>query len=183
VAGVELLVSALPQSLAKLTLSNNQLSAIPDVLTSVTSLTHLDLNFNQIGNEGATGLAEMLPFWPNLRDLSVLDNGITSEGMQALAPPLLDLNLERLRMNQAFDGTDETQLVVNWYQAAGMPLPPIQHVGLGIEALGEVRRAVARVTEERLRMLAFGSVTHARLGQQSPAHGLDAELVAMILHM
>jgi Leucine-rich repeat (LRR) protein len=166
------------EELTRLTLSNNSsVWGVTTTFTPPTTLTALDVSYNNIDNTGATGLAMILGDLGNMEALNLEGNKIMRVGMRALACPVVRLtNLTELHTNQFGLPPHIGVVALDWSQALGITLP-IQHTGLRIEAVQEVWGAF------RLRMLAFGSVTHARLGQQSPAHGLDAELVAMILHM
>jgi Leucine-rich repeat (LRR) protein len=196
--GGRVLARALPHfPLKKLTVDGNRLGSegvreIARALTS-TTITSLFLTSNHIGDAGAVALAATLPSMPNLKELWLSDNPmITMVGGQAVVDAVLSLeNLVRFQMFQmqptpigtGVDPDLVAPLNMDWERAAGMSIPAIPNLeNLGWDFMSAIRH-VRRVQGQRLRYTAFAMATHPRLGEQSAAHGLEVELVAMTLHM
>jgi hypothetical protein len=105
------------------------------------SLVHLNLNFAQLGSEGAIALANA-PGWDRLRSLDVSATKLSETGLRAL---LASPNLRRLNWLKVSGGgyPDPTLLTIPQDIARSITeLPHLAHLELWVEPLGSESRSI-----------------------------------------
>ena len=99
-------------------LGNAEAKMLADALQSNTSLTYLNLSYNQISDEGVRVLASALRTHPSLKRLDLQGNQISDEGVKALANGLrTNMKLEYLSLESNQIGDDGVKALARSLQA------------------------------------------------------------------
>mmetsp|Transcript_13935 Transcript_13935/g.22154 ORF Transcript_13935/g.22154 Transcript_13935/m.22154 type:complete len:264 (+) Transcript_13935:157-948(+) len=177
-------------------ISAEGIGRITTALTQNTTLTSLSLGFNMCGRHGCYMVANALCCNASLSELEMGNNKIRDDGATLLAESLrtnTTLTKIDLRGNELYSATASrfgevlmkrppppggslTLLGISLCQCAkqlDLPMQASQWSNSKIlEAIWEA---------QRLRRFAFATALHPRLGAQSAAHGLEDEMLRMVL--